>query len=370
MDLDIDQVVTTHPARYQQLLAQVDEGLRALHARVTHHQRVSNVGALHFHQARVETQGVGGAHIAHDIDALGEECGLVMQARAEVENADGQIVHVANQHHHAIGLVADFDPVEAGLDGRQVAHAQRHVAGGATGGVVAPVGGLAGAADAVVLRRVHGLDGQFAGAAQLVVARAEAHVVGHQQNVFARAVGGDDTAFQVQQGLARRQLDVDLALGCIHAALRAAPAIADQQAVFLADHEVAAAQVGYREPGQLGGELAHDASGRLQVEVALGRYELGIHDVDAARRGELEPGGAPAKTHGVFERGQRRRIGDFYAVEPVVEVDQPVAVQILVRVEENRRVGLEGVQHNAVQPGTTLQVQHTRVVGVDDVVAA
>ncbi len=302
--------------------------------------------------------------------------GAVVELGAEGEGADRLVLDIAEDHAIAQGdvrLVADADQAEAVGQRGQVAHAQFHETGVAADGIVVAEGRLRRRADTVALCIAACLQDQLAGAADLVVAGGEIDVVGDDLDGLAADAGGQHAGAQREQRFARVQMHVDHAMRRVQAAVDAA--IVDHaETVQLAHHDVArggvgmGAQVDHGEFGHVGVEYPLDAD-PLQADQRVRRHQDGIADIDQPGRGQGKVGGAPTVGVAALQHRGGGVVGDFDAIQAIVEVDGAAAVDDqLVVVQQQRRGRDDGVHLQAVETAAAGHLQISVAAHQDQVV--
>ena len=245
--------------------------------------------------------------------------------------------------------MADIDGAKTVAQRRDVAHAQFHKTGGTGLGVIVAIHRLARAAYPVALVQRPGMDRQHAGAANLVVARQEVQIIGNQRN--AAGIGDHHTAVQAQQGFARIELHIDLAVDCIQAAVALAIA-GNAQAVGLAHHDAAKHAVAVVDNGQavdLSIEHAINALGRHQGQMAVSHLEARVVDIENAGGLQFKVGSRPVLSgRSDHYAAHHIEVAHGDAVQAVLEDDVGV-VELKLMVAKQHSAGAgHGVQYQVV----------------------
>ncbi len=330
LDVERDAVLGDQPSRDAGLLGHGQIQRDGAQTGVGRAQRRLEVERAHFEQAALGADLGGRAHIAGHHNLARAQAQVVGEHGAEVEDANLGILGVANDEEGIGPAVANADFAEAVPDGVQIAHGQGHKAGVAGHRLVAAEQRLASSADAVVLAFAAGADAQDTGTRDLVAARGEVDVVGHQGDGAAATCGTDHTAVQAQQRLARVELHFNAAAAGEQATR--GPTVGHHlQAVGLAHHQVGdRAAAGFQaDGGHLGVELAHQPVGADAEQGVFGQ-ELGTGDVHRAGGAQREVGGLPVHVHGLQHRAGRD-VFHLDAVQRLIKTQAEVAGVGLVR---------------------------------------
>ena len=130
---DIDQGVGNRPAHDQHLILDHDRQFVGTQSGIGRAIDVVHVLTLYFQGAGVNGQALARLCVAHDLHAVGQQHGVVIEpCREGVLPHDG-VFNIAHAHQHANATVADIDTAETVGQGRHIAHAQVKESGRAGG---------------------------------------------------------------------------------------------------------------------------------------------------------------------------------------------------------------------------------------------